>query len=145
MKAVIKGYGGHDGILAGPHEVWESVMSRSHMMGPAAYLTAEFKAYRYQRDCLFSNNGVIHESDVILNHQHKICPHYFNSTNPMLDDDEEFVQHVFAAGPSKMMKEYQMIDQIGTEMGYRCVKCRVCSECKKGDRIEKESLVEERE
>ena len=145
MKSVIKGYGGHDGILAGPHEVWESVMSRSHMMGPAAYLTAEFKAYRYQRDCLFSNNGVIHESDVVLNHQHKICPHYFNSTNPMLDDDEEFVQHVFAAGPSKMMKEYQMIDQIGTEMGYRCVKCRVCSECKKGDRIEKESLVEERE
>ncbi len=146
MKSMLTGYGGHNGILAGPHEVWKNVMSRTHLMGPAAFLTAEFKAFKYQRDCLFSNNGLIHESAAILNHQHEVCLHYASAAaNPLMDEDDVFVHHVFAAGPSKMLKEYQMIDQIGADMSYRCVKCRVCAECKKGERIEKESLMEERE
>ena len=145
MKSRLAGYGGHDGILAGPHEVWKDVMSRAHLMGPAAFLTAEFKAYRYQRDCLFSNNGMIHESAATFDHQHEVCSHYAGAENPLMDEDDVFVHHVFAAGPSKMLKEYQMIDQIGADMSYRCVKCRVCSECKKGERVEKESLLEERE
>ena len=143
-KAKLKGYGGMQGVLGGPHDAWKNVMSSTNFIGPAAFLTSEFKAYKYQSESLWSNIGPFHvdEPESGVEHVHTVCQHY---NNPFIDEDERVVSAIFAAGPGKLVKEYQLLDEIGAEMGYRCVKCRVCPQCRKGDKIEQVSLLEEQE
>ena len=43
----------------------------------------------------------------------------------------------------KMEKKFAEIENAGTDVSYRCVKCRDCQNCKTNDRIEKISIKEE--
>lgn len=148
-KAKLKGYGGMQGVLGGPHDVWNNVMSSANFMGPGAYLTAEFKALRYQNESLWGDLGAFHMDPAIVSKPdmklESNCFHLSNIPNPLNDDDPNVVSAIFAAGPSKLLKEYQILDELGTELGYRCISCRGCPDCKKGEFIEQVSLSEEAE
>jgi hypothetical protein len=144
-QSKLKGYGGFQGVLGGPHNVWKNVMSSSNLMGPGCYLSSEFRAYKCHTDSLWSNIGIKHEEENQIITQHSL--HFFCSdcSNPLADEDIEVAKAVYLAGPSKLAKEYQIIDQIGSELGYRCYKCRNCNDCRNGEHIEAVSLIEERE
>ena len=43
----------------------------------------------------------------------------------------------------KNLRLFEEVENVGTEVTYRCVKCRGCSECKKGGKIESISIQEE--
>ena len=45
----------------------------------------------------------------------------------------------------KIVKRFEEVEKAGTELSYRCVKCRGCSNCKKSAKIESISLQEEME
>ena len=144
-QSKLKGYGGFQGVLGGPHNVWKNVMSSSNLMGPGCYLSSEFRAYKCHTDSLWSNIGISHKEENQVITQHSL--HFFCSecSNPLADEDIEVARAIYSAGPSKLAKEYQIIDQIGSELGYRCYKCRNCNDCRNGEHIEAVSLVEERE
>ena len=144
-EAKIRGYGGLQGVLGGPHSVWKSVMANSNFLGAKAYLSSEFKAFDFQCKALWCDMGVLHADQPQIVSPTGVCYHPQPHPHPFLDGDSNFVQCIYAAGPGKMLREYQLIDEIGSQLGYRCVKCRNCSVCKKGDFLEETSLKEEAE
>ena len=144
-EAKLRGYGGLQGVLGGPHAVWKSVMASSNFLGAKAYLSSEFKAFDYQCKALWSDMGVLHADQPQILGPNGVCYHPHPHPHPFLDEDSNFVECIYAAGPGKMLREYQLIDEIGSQLGYRCVKCRSCSICKKGDFMEETSLKEEAE
>ena len=48
-----------------------------------------------------------------------------------------------ARRPPQNSKMYEAVENAGTEVTYRCVECRNCSECKKYGQIESISIQEE--
>ena len=50
--------------------------------------------------------------------------------------------HISTRG-SKRLKMFENIEAAGTNISYRCVDCRNCLECKKGNKIEEISIQEE--
>ena len=59
-------------------------------------------------------------------------------------DEENLEQEPIVLSLSKIRKAIDA-DQTGSTIEYRCIKCRGCSNCKNGERIEKVSLKEEYE
>ena len=45
--------------------------------------------------------------------------------------------------PLKVWKRFEQVESAGTEISYRCVRCRGCADCKNGERIECISMQEE--
>lgn len=66
-------------------------------------------------------------------------------SNPFIDEPYSYIQFLFSAGPSKQLKEFQLLEEIGSEIGYRCIDCRNCNNCRKGEEIEMSSLQEDKE
>ena len=148
-KSPLKGFDGHQAVLAGPHPLWESVRVASNFMGPGAYLTSEFRAYRAQCDSLWNNFGPHHEESVPF----RIAPKEWSLfcdcgeliDNPLIDEDRAVVSAMYAVSAGRKIKEFQLLDEIGSELGYKCIKCRACNDCKNGDSLEAISLNEEKE
>ncbi len=147
-QGLLKAWNGNQAVLAGPHPLWEHVSNASSYMGPGAYLTSEFKAYRVQCDTLWNNPVPTHESPV--NHKPPASWSLFCDCgelieNPLVDDDRAMVSALYAVSGGRSIKEFQLLDEIGAELNYRCVKCRTCNPCKDGERIEERSLKEDQE
>ena len=148
-KSLIKGYNGHQAVLAGPHPLWESVKTASNFMGPGAYLTSEFRAYRAQCDSLWNNFGPQHEDSFHV----RIAPKEWSLfcdcgeiiDNPLVDEDRSVISAMYAVSAGRQIKEFQLLDEIGSELGYKCIKCRSCNDCKNGEFLEAISLTEEKE
>ena len=147
-QGLLKAWNGNQAVLAGPHPLWEHVSNASSYMGPGAYLTSEFKAYRVQCDTLWNNPVPTHESPVSLKpptNWSLFCECGELNENPLVDDDRAVISAMYAVSGGKMIKEFQLLDEIGTELNYRCVKCRQCNPCKDGERIEQRTLKEDQE
>ena len=147
-QSLLKAWNGNQAVLAGPHPLWEHVSDASSYMGPGAYLTSEFKAYRVQCDTLWNNPVPTHESPVKLQpptNWSLFCSCGELIDNPLVDDDRAMISAMYAISGGKMIKEFQLLDEIGAELNYRCVKCRQCNPCKDGELIEQRSLKEDQE
>ncbi len=147
-QGLLKAWNGNQAVLAGPHPLWEHVSNASSFMGPGAYLTSEFKAYRVQCDTLWNNPVPTFESNLKIQAPPTwtlFCDCGELIDNPLVDDDRAVVSAIYAASAGKLIKEFQLLDEIGTELGYRCVKCRQCTPCKDGETIEQRSLKEDQE
>lgn len=184
-RSKFKGFNGIQGILGGPHPCWEHILISSNLMGPCAFLTAEFRAFKMHCSTLWDTPSLTHEESVkclpippsfkeveeqvpvpILQstqdstsllsafHQPQVdsavssvecnCDCHLLS-NPFIDEPYAYVQFLFSAGPSKQLKEFQLLEEIGSEISYRCIDCRNCNNCRKGEEIEMSSLQEDKE
>ena len=56
--------------------------------------------------------------------------------------DQSTAVHV-SRRPPKSWKTFEKLDEAGTEVSYRCVRCRGCKDCKSGAKIEFISIQEE--
>ena len=147
-QAVLKGWNGNQAVLAGPHHLWQHVGAASSFMGPGAYLSFECRAYRVQCDTLWNNLAPVHEEPIKLSPPENwslFCECGELLENPLVDDDRAVISAMYAVSAGRQVKEFKLLDEIGAELGYRCIKCRSCNPCKDGERLEEVSLKEEQE
>lgn len=146
-RSPLKGFNNHQAVLAGPHPVWKAVADASNFMGPGAYLTAEFRAYRMECDSLWAMGPTLGEASTQKPPKawSLFCDCGNIIDNPLVDEDRAYVSAIYAVNAGKTVKEFKLIDELGSELGYRCVKCRSCTDCKDGDNLELKSLIEEKQ
>ena len=149
---------GNLGILGGPHRTWRNARESSHMLGPRAYFTSEARAYfmqsfllRRTMDRVSSQDedpelkseieevGCDPEDKCIFQH----CPKH-------LDDSGWMVPFSWSlAGTRYVIRDespkFSEIEALGAETSYRCIRCRNCNDCRKGEVLERVSLQEEAE
>ena len=126
------GVGGHRGILGGPHQAWRFATQTANFMGAAAFLTCELKAYQSQKLSLWSS----------MDWRVDVPTKDVNAVGEIVEpaETQQSINH------AKMMeRQYFEGERVGTEAPYRCINCRGCPTCKKGNQLEHQSLKEERE
>ena len=164
-KSVFKGSGDHQGILGGPHKAWFEAIEASNFMGTSAYLSCEMRAYQAQTTCLrfivdrceaeeldktedeffLEDNS---EAESTINEANVICEYYHCSKHSrqdgwMINANWNLKNTIYnLRSEERLMNE---IEVMGTEATYRCINCRNCDMCRKGDRLEQVSLQEELE
>ena len=127
-EAQFKGSGGHQGVLGGPSALWRNVTAQAHFMGPTAYLISELRTYRMQ--CMVLNPLVSTELKE-------------NDENSNLPCCQRRIMAMQSA--SRLVKDFLVLDDLGSDVEYRCSSCRNCYDCKNGEQIEQVSLQEEAE
>ena len=148
-ETCIETFDGTTGVLAGPHPSWRQAADTFKFLTPASFLSNEMAAYRSINSPLlqrFSACFVEHESC----DDEEYYPVFSNDDDGCHDDlaDETFehrdvtacFQHV-----GKSLRDFQAWEDIGTEVSYRCIKCRTCTPCKSSAHLEAISLQDERE
>ena len=142
----IKTLSGHKGILGGPHSSWSHASTNT--LSPQAFMSAELRAYRAQVKVLHSPvmttahcNDFDDENGDLINE--------FELTLQECCDIDEWVDtaglpwrcHVSSNVPTS----FNDAESIGSEVTYRCLRCRACMDCLRGEFFEKQSLQEEAE
>ena len=125
---------GRRGVIGGPHKSWAHAEERIEFMSSFAFLSAEIRAYRAQANVL---DDVLFLSDP--------CP----SVKPWEDEAASCGCPCHAADSSFSLQEetkrFSDAEKVGADITYRCIKCRSCSDCKRGELLEETSLQEEAE
>ena len=132
-SAQFAGCDGHQGVLGGPSGLWRDISQNAHFMGPSAYLISEIRAYRSHclslKTLMSVDHDIVDECDLKRDFERDCCD-----------------RRIMATGaPNKFIKEMLSLDEIGSEIDYRCEKCRACYDCKDAERVELISLQEEAE
>ena len=125
---------GRRGVLGGPHSSWTHAKARIEYMSAYEFLAAELRAYHAQASVLdigWTANRVDAAAKPWLDAAaHCGCRCHANEACYSLREQA---------------KEFDEAERIGSELTYRCIKCRACADCKKGELLEETSLQEEAE
>ena len=132
-------------VLAGPHKAWNHATNRPNYHNAHFYLSAECRAFYFQSQAL---NTPIFATSVKDN-----CDLPVEGVDPEFCKEQHCPEHV---GHEHLIDEYAFslraeldkfieAENIGNDIKYRCLRCRVCSDCKNSDSIDELSLKEERE
>ena len=141
---------GSRGVVAGPHKSFLVAYKNGNNYTDehvSSYLTDSVKIHR----SIFKSS--VH---IRLTNAPKINENDIFSYQEEIRDDEssesEAIQHYpnkkesyVAKRVPKLVKFFENIEKAGTEVSYRCIRCRGCTECKKGEFVECISLQEEME
>ena len=138
-RSFFKNPDGSRGIVSGPHRVVAEIHKSlgSNFVTTRSYLTKAAQAYihgfRMDVDVSFlhpKHEGVLVPNDEVF---------------PIDTDDLEYAcahcSHVAnrlpaSKRPPKNLKKFEKGETVGTEISYRCPKCRGCSDCLKSQNIE---------
>ena len=125
---------GRRGVIGGPHRSWAHAEERIEFMSSFAFLAAELRAYRAQAAVL---GQVMFEAS-----PEETC-------KPWISEEQccgcscHVDEHVLALQEDS--KRFSDAERVGAEVSYRCVRCRNCSDCRRGELLEEASLQEESE
>lgn len=146
----------HLGILGGPHRAWRNAHNSAHVMGPRVYFTAEMRAYyitgltlkhtlqdtvQTEPELFFSEPTEEEFSDDECNQQH--CNKHSVEGGWMVPLSWDISSTRYSIRLDE--NRFTEIEDIGTSTQYRCIRCRNCSDCRKGELLERTSLQEEAE
>ena len=116
------------------HSSWTHATERIEYMSAYAFLAAELRAYHAQASALD------------LGWTANTCG---AAAKPWLEAEEDCSCRCHASEAvyslHEQAKEFQEAERVGSELTYRCIKCRACADCKKGELLEEASLQEEAE
>ena len=168
FKSKFASLNGNLGILGGPHKAWRHAEDRINILTPRAFLTQESKAWYLHGSILDKGPCDTAEKETIDG-----LPLPSGSCVPLdlVQDSEPNKQIVFCqfqhcelhAGEDGWKvpnqwdlsdsqysirteeKKFNEIQALGSETTYRCVRCRNCNDCRRGELLEKISLQEETE
>ena len=152
-RSKLKSASGHQAVIGGPHEAWTAAAASSRHMNPRVYFTMEARAWYVEQKWVQINSTKLskymelevdpEKKDVVS------CMMYGEETvdggcdHCHCGESEPEQSAVYTvAGLERKLWE---VEQLGTESPYRCVACRSCSKCRKGDQLEMVSLKEEAE
>ena len=150
-RTPIKTLSGHHGVLGGPHHSWERANARADYMNPTAFLTAEMRAYRAQANALYftalpdgpvatvDHDMVSSECDWTCSGHH--CSIHQDISSWSVPDHWYLPIHAYPTWEDRM--GFEQGDKVATEVSYRCMRCRNCADCRKGEYVEAVSLQEE--
>ena len=93
--AMFKGCGGRQGVLGGSADLWRHSMQTAHNLGPAAYLVAELRTYRYQCTTLRQYIGPCHATNT--NNDGPFCARAVRAQTAMTNRDDQELSRVLAA------------------------------------------------
>ena len=152
-KAVIAAADGHQLVLGGPHGAWCTAMSNINVMGARAYFSAEARAFSCQNRALYPIAGL---EDFALQEPAVTAPDDVTDVCVFRHCDAHAEENDWIYPPSwkvdyvaeNIRKEASSLEQLercGSEISYRCLRCRNCPECRKGEILEEVSLKEEHE
>lgn len=154
-KAQFRTSSGNLGILGGPHKAWRESYNTSHHMGYRAYFTAEYRAYAVQNSSVyFCTNPMSDAPEITLPEVDKL---YAPSTRTVCSNTHcskhqqesgwMIHNHWKLTGTQYHIKDEERrfveLEDLGTDIEYRCVSCRNCAKCRQGDELERISLKEE--
>ena len=130
-RARLQSASGRQAILGGPHAAWAWAIERAGHMNPRAFLTQEARAWCVEATWVNMSSGLLLAEQEEMQEDLCICT---------------TVQDVFCKAASKRQaNDTWRIEEVGTESPYRCVECRKCQQCKRGDQLEEISFREEAE
>ena len=173
-KSRFKGLDGSEGVISGPHPEFTRTDRTAHFSTKTCYYSNVVRTYNgyfklLDEVPLLGNKGLSScNSDFHADHVQlfpgsdcmgcdvesgHVCSDpsevfrssHFAQEIPEIQCEVDGVD-VFASkrGP-KCLNPFQELDNAGTEISYRCMKCRNCVDCKNASRIEEISLQEEAE
>ena len=152
-RSKLKCSDGNQAVLGGPHPAWRKAYEGSMHLGPTIFFTAEARAWYFQERVLHDvmtlesfektevDQSAIDENDI----DEKILEDLVER-----EDDHECLPRCQTlecclTSIGTELKNFERTEEIGSEMSYRCLKCRSCHDCKNGDTLESISLKEEQE
>ena len=140
---------GMDGVIGGPQPAVSQAVNTMRTMDPHEYLVAEIRAMVAQHKVLFSPD-IISAPPPPLPTMAAADIAAFDILSCYLCDKEGPTYETFNNSMiyklgTRLIKDYQMQDELGSAIGYRCVTCRSCGKCRRGEELEEQSLVEESE
>ena len=132
------------GIIGGPQPAWERTRTAVSTMGASQYLAAEIRA-------VVATDRALRGPDIPTFISDDPCDHEWYETTTWTECEQDLPE--YENKPAAMcfklavrsMRDFQMEDDIGSLIQYRCVQCRNCGKCKKGEELELKSLQEETE
>ena len=123
---------GSRGVIGGPHKLFTEIESRCHV-NSTTFLSEQYQLFK---------TGYQVNPDTLLQ-QIKVDKDYFNNlmvNNDSEDTSEAESKNVLVVKSQKMFEE---VENAGSEISYRCNKCRSCKVCKDHDLTEIMSIKEE--
>ena len=144
FQSQLKCTDGLQGVLGGPPPAFADLNLSEGNVSPRSFLSAEvnaLKAINFSAPCVLDDFGptdvsVLHLPDPVLDEP--VCD--------LLDSDyENYCSVKCYRLATSDLRDFHRIDEIGSLMEYRCIKCRNCGACRQGEEIERLSLVEEAE
>ena len=154
-ESVFRSARGCQGVLGGPHHAWKHAQDQGLFMNPRIYLTYECKSYLMEESWVRLNQGKlsllempteeqtlepVKPLDVKCSHQH--CEEH---STEEFSVPEKWSLNFTQYNIREQQKRFTQVEELGAEIQYRCIACRNCSKCKKGDLLEETSLREEME
>ena len=130
-----KGFDGTKGVMGGPHKVFSAVQrqAKSHH---TSYLTQQYELFQME----YPINPDNHLLGIKLTKQFDVYNDVEEDENNSVTLDK-FQRSSFIN--AKKQKQFEVVENAGSEVNFRCVDCRSCSTCKHGEQIELISIREE--
>ena len=155
-RAVFTSARGCQGILGGPHKAWRAAYETGMFMNPRMYLTMEAKAYVMEMSWVRINQDKLShlEKPMEENTLEPVIPLIVKcSLNHCADHSsvrewtipKQLELSCTAYNLKEKEKRFYEAEDVGADIQYRCISCRNCSKCRKGDFLEETSLREEME
>ena len=136
-ESVFETPGGTRGVLGGPHPNFTKIEREfgAHISNCSLFVEAELYKKRFQLE---------HDIPLLGVKKQGLC---YGSVEGDPDEDSFYLnggREIYAARkPPKACQLFDEIENAGTEVTYRCVECRSCPECKRGERLDSVSIQEE--
>ena len=161
FKSVIAAPRGEITILGGPHPAWRHATDLVGFLGVKSFFTAECRAFQaVTRNLHHLYHPVEHEpvdplldvlDDDLLLPDDKIsdsceaehCEKHGDLDAWIIPPSWDTENTIY--GLRQESQRFDFTEQFGTEVSYRCVRCRNCSKCRQGETLETVSLKEEQE
>ena len=173
LESKFKSPNGKNIILGGPHKAWRRATQLIGLNTPRILFTQETKAWQYHKSDLVDISGAIcdranffYSKNSILSCELPEIPELKVSISSAPEDLQDICEfehceaHFSRSGwkipstwdpsPSKYSirtdeKWFYDVEGIGGDIEYRCIRCRNCNDCRKGEMLERASLKEETE
>ena len=167
-NSMFKGADGSTGVVSGPHPEFSKIERSTHFSVKLCYYTpivrtyftfllyhSEIPTFGYKKSFINPEVGSFRPpktcsgDQVVSSNSHLVLP--FSDRGDIKCQFDYFVGGVEVATANtfvtrrapKCLKTFEVIENMGTNISYRCVDCRNCKECKKGSLIEEISIREE--
>ena len=161
FKSVIAAPKGEITVLGGPHPAWRHATDLVGFLGVKSFFTAECRAFQaVTRNLHHLYHPVEHEpveplldvldDDLLLPDveisdtcEAEHCEKHGDLDEWIIPPSWDTENTIY--GLRQESQRFDFTEQFGTEVSYRCVRCRNCSKCRQGETLETVSLKEEQE
>ena len=132
-KSHFQNYDGSGGVIGGPHEIFTEIERHHHInhSPQSNFISNQLKLFQY---------GYQVNPDVTSLQFHNVTIPGDIHLKENLNDADEKQSKVMVA---RKVKLFDVVETAGSEISYRCVRCRDCTTCKSSEHNEVVSIKEE--